>query len=129
MITHQKQPNATTCVQTCLAMLLNEPVEKVIALAGDEGMSTLETYAFLERCGFTWNAMLLPSLIWDGIYIVTVPSLNLDARNHAILIETEKGMAKAYDPNNGKLGKQYYSFTVLEQHLHVLLHSCFSRGR
>jgi glycosyltransferase involved in cell wall biosynthesis len=31
--------------------------------------------------------------------------------------------------NNYKLGKQYYSFTVLEQHLHVLLHACFSRGR
>jgi len=31
--------------------------------------------------------------------------------------------------HNYKLGKQYYSFTVLEQHLHVLLHACFSRGR
>lgn len=28
---------------------------------------------------------------------------------------------------NYNLGKQFYSFTVLEQHLKVLLHSCFSR--
>ena len=30
------------------------------------------------------------------------------------------------EPNYG-LGKQFYSFTVLEQHLRVLLHACFSR--
>ncbi len=31
--------------------------------------------------------------------------------------------------HNYELGKQYYSFAVLEQQLHLLLHSCFSRGR
>jgi len=91
-------------------MLLGEPVEKVIAHAGDQGMSTLETYAFLQKCGFTWNAMLLPSLIWDGFYIITVPSLNIDARNHAILMEVEGGTVKAYDPNNGKQAKRYYNY-------------------
>jgi hypothetical protein len=30
---------------------------------------------------------------------------------------------------NYQLGKQFYSFTVLEQQLQVLLHSCFSRER
>ena len=29
--------------------------------------------------------------------------------------------------HNYQLGKQFYSFTVLERQLHVLLHSCFSR--
>jgi glycosyltransferase involved in cell wall biosynthesis len=29
--------------------------------------------------------------------------------------------------HNYKLGKQFYSFSVLERQLHVLLHSCFSR--
>jgi len=31
--------------------------------------------------------------------------------------------------HNYKLGKQYYSFTVLEQQLQILLHACFSRER
>src|SRR6185503_18866560 len=30
--------------------------------------------------------------------------------------------------HNYQLGKQFYSFTVLERQLQVLLHSCFSRG-
>ena len=35
--------------------------------------------------------------------------------------------AEEMTEHNYKLGRKYYSFTVLEQHLRVLLHSCFSR--
>jgi mannosylglucosylglycerate synthase len=36
--------------------------------------------------------------------------------------------AQEMTEHNYKLGKQFYSFTVLEQHLRVLLHSSFSRA-
>ena len=31
--------------------------------------------------------------------------------------------------HNYRLAKQYYSFTILEEQLHMLLHACFSHGR
>ena len=39
----------------------------------------------------------------------------------------DREFAKEMTEHNYELGKQFYSFTVLEQHLRVLLHSCFSR--
>jgi len=48
---------------------------------------------------------------------------------HVRKILKDREFVEEMTEHNYKLGKQYYSFTVLEQHLHVLLHSCFSRGR
>ena len=39
----------------------------------------------------------------------------------------DREFAEEMTEHNYELGKQFYSFTVLEQHLRVLLHSCFSR--
>ena len=49
--------------------------------------------------------------------------------NHVRKILKDSEFVEEMTEHNYKLGKQYYSFTVLEQHLHVLLHACFSRGR
>lgn len=112
-ITHQKQPYSTCCVQTCLAMLLDEPVEDVIAMLGTkEGLSTFETYQALNRFKFVWNALVLPELIFDGLYLLTVPSLNLQGRNHCILVE-RSDVITVYDPNEGKEGKLFYTSSNL----------------
>ncbi len=39
----------------------------------------------------------------------------------------DREFAEEMTEHNYELGKQFYSFMVLEQHLRVLLHSCFSR--
>lgn len=39
----------------------------------------------------------------------------------------DRELAEEVTEHNYKLGRQFYSLTVLEQHLRVLLHSCFSR--
>jgi mannosylglucosylglycerate synthase len=49
--------------------------------------------------------------------------------NHVRKILKDREFVEEMTEHNYKLGKQYYSFTVLEQQLHVLLQVCFSRGR
>ena len=46
---------------------------------------------------------------------------------HVQKVLREPEFAREMIEHNYKLGEQYYSFTVLEQQLRVLLHSCFSR--
>ena len=48
---------------------------------------------------------------------------------HVQKILKDREYTEEMTEHNYELGRQYYSFTVLEQHLHVLLHACFSRGR
>jgi len=49
--------------------------------------------------------------------------------NHVQKILKDRKLAEGMTEHNYKLGKQYYSFTVLEQQLQILLHACFSRQR
>jgi mannosylglucosylglycerate synthase len=46
---------------------------------------------------------------------------------HVQKVLSDRELAEEMTEHNYKLGKQFYSFTVLEQQLRVLLHSCFSR--
>lgn len=46
---------------------------------------------------------------------------------HVQKVLQDHEFAEEMTDHNYNLGKQFYSFTVLEQHLRVLLHSCFSR--
>ena len=53
--------------------------------------------------------------------------VNDETVKHVQKILRDRKFAEEMTEHNYKLGTQYYSFTVLEQHLRVLLHSCFSR--
>src|SRR5215216_6080022 len=53
--------------------------------------------------------------------------VNDETVKHVQKILHDSEFAQEMTEHNYKLGTQYYSFTVLEQHLRVLLHSCFSR--
>lgn len=54
-IVFQKQPNNSTCGQTCIAMALGLPVERVIAVVGHaKGTLNSERAEALEKLG--WNA-------------------------------------------------------------------------
>jgi mannosylglucosylglycerate synthase len=48
--------------------------------------------------------------------------------NHVRKILKDREFAEKMTEHNYRLGKQFYSFTVLKQQLQVLLHSCFSRA-
>jgi mannosylglucosylglycerate synthase len=47
---------------------------------------------------------------------------------HVQRILRDREFAEEMTEHNYQLGKQYFSFTVLEQQLRILLHSCFSRA-
>lgn len=55
--------------------------------------------------------------------------VNEETVNHVRKILKNRELVEEMTKHNYKLGRQYYSFTVLEQQLHVLLHACFSRER
>ncbi|HEX9385693.1 MAG TPA: glycosyltransferase family 4 protein [Anaerolineales bacterium] len=46
---------------------------------------------------------------------------------HVQKILSDRKFVEEMTEHNYELGKQFYSFTVLERQLHVLLHACFSR--
>jgi hypothetical protein len=85
-IVPQTQPTGCTCVQTCLAMALGAPVADVIARYGDEPMNQQLLCAALTECGFIWNQMVTGTMVHEGRYFATVPSLNKRGGFHQILL-------------------------------------------
>src|SRR5215216_681771 len=53
--------------------------------------------------------------------------INNKTIEHVQKIISDRKFAEEMTEHNYNLGKQFYSFTVLERQLQVLLHSCFSR--
>lgn len=113
LIKHQQQPDATSCVCTCIAMLINKPASDIIAEFHDdymEGNVSVENYLAL------WNISALPMLTTDwrkkdgGLYLVVAPSLNIKSLTHQLILDWRdvKAGPVVFDPNQGKTGKEYY---------------------
>lgn len=110
-IIHQIQPTATSCASTCIAMLLNVPAEEIIEQFHDQYKAgEINVDQFLLNKGLTVESLLSSywQCQWDGIYIAAVPSLNIKANLHQIIIDTRNNKVTIYDPNMGKPGKNYY---------------------
>lgn len=110
-IVHQTQPDPFSCNHTCLAMLLGEPVEKVLRAFPGQGMTPHELHTALERCNFLWNAFVFGTMVVDGFYLMAAPSLNVETRGHVILMEWKGCWDESiiHDPNRGREGKRFYS--------------------
>lgn len=110
-IVHQTQPTPYSCNQTCLAMLLGAPVEKVLqAFPGvppEGGMRQQDLFVALDRCGFEWNAFMFGTIICQGFYLASVPSLNFEGGAHTVLLEYAQRLV-VHDPNRGRAGKRFY---------------------
>jgi hypothetical protein len=85
-ITPQTQPTSCTCAQTCLAMVINTPVADVIELYGSEPMNQQYLCHALTECGVVWNQMTNGTMVYEGWYMVVVPSLNNRGGNHQVLV-------------------------------------------
>lgn len=97
----QKQPTDTTCVQTCLAMVLDVPVEDVIEEYGDKALSTIEMLVVLRMKNIDFNWLPQGALFVHGWYFIAVPSLNLRGGMHEILVHAgEDGIDKVLDPSS-----------------------------
>lgn len=110
-IKHQQQPTATSCASACIAMLLNVPVEDVIKKFHDQykaGEINIDHY--LLNHGLTVEPLLSTywQTQWDNVYLLAVPSLNIKANLHSIILDTRHDAVKIFDPNMGKPNKNYY---------------------
>lgn len=86
-IVPQLQPTDRTCVHTCLAMVLDVPVQQVIDRYGEEPMSEQRLYAALTEHGVLFDRMTFGDrFLFSGWYLAGVPSLNVEGGTHEILI-------------------------------------------
>lgn len=111
----QAQPCPTSCVSACVAMVLNIPVAAVMADHHDAYHNQNRSFReILNSSGasFTsFDSCDRQSLEESGIYLLTVPSLNIEGGNHEILVEYDDDVCRwaIYDPRRGGKGKRYYS--------------------
>lgn len=110
------QPTSNTCTSACLAMITGMDVNIVISEFHDDWrLSKNDPKRYLEtkgvKCEFNDGGAFNNCLSWDSVFLLTVPSLNLDGKLHHIVVDL-RGHGDVdvtvLDPNNGKDGKRYY---------------------
>lgn len=112
-VKHVKQPTLNTCVSACLAMILNKPVEEVVA-------------EFHERYYNNWNITISEyltkykvkhhcvegggreTLSFGGLFLCTVPSLHIPGALHQVVVDMTEHKFIVHDPLKGWPGKKYY---------------------
>lgn len=117
MITTQQQPTKDSCVSTCLAMVLSVPCQIMIDKFHERYRYKGENIkSIMEEAGIGYEAFggldhVGIADLSDGVYWVTVPSLNIPGGYHQVLIEITDGgdMWCLHDPQRGKEGILYYS--------------------
>lgn len=103
-------------MSTCLAMILDVPVEQVIAefheaYFAKRTPNSITPLIYLHSKG----VVAIPqssennTLYWGRLYLLCVPSLNTVAANHSILADlTDEGNFRLYDPAQGYVSRFYY---------------------
>jgi len=100
----QFQPTATSCVVTCVAMLLGVPVEQLVDKLREFGhpatsLSARSLHRLLLLLQIEFQPLLFPEFIFNGWYLAVVPSLNMPGRNHQVLVNHQNGELLVFDPN------------------------------
>lgn len=111
-IVHQMQPCPVSCVSTCLAMVAGLPASGVINRFHDEYRAGgLSLRQMLDELGVPFKSFDSADeafLGWEGAYICTAPSLNIQAGTHQIIIEVTADDYWVVDPVMGRPEKLYY---------------------
>lgn len=107
------QEDGYTCGVAAAAMVSRRPFSEVAALVENReaGMSHTEMDGLLHRLGVVFRRILYPRFPKAGEYIVTVPSLNLDAISHYVVIDLTDGEFAVFDPQYQRDGVRFYSRT------------------
>ncbi|UIU26973.1 hypothetical protein SA80RD_86 [Escherichia phage vB_EcoS_SA80RD] len=113
MIKHVKQPTLNTCVSACLAMILNKPVEKVIEEFHSRYYNNWEITIseYLTKNGVQHHCSEgggRETLHMGGLFLCTVPSLNIPGALHQIVIDMTDHKFIVHDPIKGWEGKKFY---------------------
>lgn len=101
------QPTQTSCVCTCVAMLLGKTAQEVIdkwhhayyfqqEFLGD----ILQAEGVAYECHYAAHS---PTLKPGGLYLLTVPSLNVDASFHQVIVDwRDEAKPVCFDPCKGR---------------------------
>lgn len=119
-IDFQQQPTFNTCVSTCLAMILGVDADKVISEFHPRYYDVIENKLkvtdYLKSNGVPFELCNFEdSPQKDGVYLVTVPSLNIKAGTHNILWVMESSDREGFfyqrilDPATGRKDRFYYT--------------------
>lgn len=110
-IIHQKQTKLD-CVCTCMAMLCGLPRREVAKRFHARYLINSE----INISDILWE-LKIPfrecrqeeTILPDKLYVVSVPSLNMENRLHLILVDWRmRSVLKIFDPNQGVSGRRYY---------------------
>ena len=121
LIRLQTQQENDTCVSACLGMLLGIDHQQIVKEFHDKYQNH-ETDAgeFLENAGlvprYHYTRENLCDLLVDRVYLLVVPSRNIEGGHHQIvahtlLSEDNQLVWRIYDPCEGREGKKYYTGT------------------
>lgn len=126
-----QQPTADSCTSACLSMLTGIPVNEVISdfhhrwKDPNDGYDP-SSYLMEKGCPFIVSRDPFNNfLVWGRVYLLTVPSLNVEGGLHHIVVDVRGEEEKVFDPNEGKEGRRYYygwSGATIKSPLAVKLH-------
>ncbi|WP_202974596.1 hypothetical protein [Pseudomonas abyssi] len=131
VIKHQQQPCPVSCTSACIAMLSNTPVADVVTRFHDDYRASKIGFGhMLRELGVPYKAFMtdgMDAIEPAGAYLLTVPSLNLVAQNHSVVLEiTEDWDWWIHDPVKGREGKRYYTANVVQCEAEQMLSSGYS---
>jgi hypothetical protein len=109
-----QQKCSKSCVVACTAMIINKPFDYVRNLVSNVPTKNSEMRKIILDHGFKiLFEREFKELLTPGFYTCAVPSLNILARMHQIIIDYTGEKAIVYDPAKGLQGKKYYSLSGL----------------
>lgn len=111
-IVHQTQLTPSSCVPACIAMVTGVDQQLIIdEMAAHNGSCGGRHDEFKQwvRMGYLPQCLPFSDLIagHGKIMLATVPSLNIEAGNHRIVLDFRKSLT-VYDPNQGREGRKFY---------------------
>lgn len=113
MINLVQQPTADSCTSACLSMLTGIAINDIISsFHNDWKLLKSNPSEFLSHQGVKHSVnkdVFSHKVNWGNVYLLTVPSLNIEGGLHHIVLDLTGDFESVLDPNNGKEGKKYYT--------------------
>ena len=118
-IKHVQQKCGSSCGIACVAMTSGIDFDTVLEWSGRPGISARKLYDLACKADLAPSYREHRELSPDAVHIVAVPSLNIKAGMHLIVIDTRDAnlaageWCKMYDPVEGIPGKEVYTPELL----------------
>jgi ABC-type bacteriocin/lantibiotic exporter with double-glycine peptidase domain len=115
-----QQEDDYSCGIACLAMVSGLSFSEVFSrcksfFASEHGIGSRELDVSLRHLKISYSRKLYPHFPKTCLYIMTVPSLNIVAGNHFVVVDLRDAVWTVYDPQRGREGKKFYAETIKSQ--------------